>query len=153
MVNIDSKNLSITNQTKGKLTSLPFVNVVKKIKKDILGGDYILSIAFVDKTTSHTINKKYRKKDRPTNVLSFALSKTSGELLLCPAVIREEVKMKKFDKNFSELVGFLVIHGMLHLKGMQHGGTMEEAEETYYAKYFHRNRYRLRNNTSSSGRI
>ncbi len=150
-------DFSIVNKTKGKLTSLPFVNILKKIKDDILGEDYNLSIAFVEKKYSHEINKKYRKKDKPTNVLSFALTKTSGELILCPLVIREEVKIKKFDKKFPELVIFLVIHGMLHLKGMDHGGTMERREQLYCEKYdtkhFSRNRHRIRNHSSRGGRI
>ena len=55
------------------------------------------------------------EKDKPTNILSFPLTKNTGEILLCPAVIKKEVK--NFNKTFTELLGFLVIHGMLHLKG------------------------------------
>ncbi len=131
---MDTENFSIANHTKGKLTSLPFVNILKEIKDEILGTHYSLSIAFVPKKYSHEINKKYRNKDKPTNVLSFALSKTSGELILSPTVIREEVKLKKFDKNFRELVQFLIIHGMLHLKGFDHGEKMEKLEKKYLSR-------------------
>jgi probable rRNA maturation factor len=104
----------------------------EKIKQDILGKKYSLSIAYVSEEKSKEINKKYRKIDKPTNVLSFALSKNEGEIVLCKSVIKKE--LKKFDKTFPELLGFLVIHGMLHLKGMEHGPKMEKAENKYLSR-------------------
>src|SRR3989338_3313556 len=84
-----------------------------------------------------------------------SLRKDTGELVLCNAVIKKETK--KFDKTFPQLVGFLVIHGMLHLKGMRHSSTMERAEKKYCKKYgkkyFSRNRRGLRNDESRSGRV
>ena len=121
------------------------------LKNDILGKKYSLSIACVDETTSKRINKKYRNKNKPTNILSFALTKESGEIVLCPSAIKREAK--NFGKTFDEFLNFLVIHGMLHLKGMKHSSTMEEAEEKYDKKYFCRNRHRLIHDTSSRGRI
>ncbi len=123
----------------------------EKIKQDILGKRYSLSIAYVSKKKSREINKKYRKIDKPTNVLSFALSKNEGEIILCKNVIRKE--LKKFERNFEELLGFLVIHGMLHLKGMKHSSIMEKAEEKYDQKYFYRNRYGIYDNKSDRRRI
>lgn len=144
-------DFSITNKTDMHLPKMPFLD----IKNDILGPSYSLSIAFVDEKTSNKINKTYRKKDKPTNVLSFSISKNSGELVLCPALIKNESlnPEKNFGKNFSELLGFLVIHGMLHLEGMQHGSIMEKQEIKYDKKYFNRNRRGLVHNQSRSGRI
>ncbi|MFA5840804.1 MAG: rRNA maturation RNase YbeY [Candidatus Paceibacterota bacterium] len=124
------ESFSIINTTKGKLPSLPFV----KIKDDILGKNYILSLAFVDEKTSKKINKEYRKKDKPTNILSFLLHKNEGEIIMCPSVIKKEAK--NFDRNFSQFMGFLVIHGMLHLKGHEHSSIMEKLEAKYDKKYF-----------------
>ncbi len=123
------------------------------IKNDILGKDYTLSIAFVDKKKSRELNKKYRNKDKATNVLSFALRKGMGELILCSDVIKKEADSKKYGRDFDKLVGFLVIHGMLHLKGLEHSSTMEKLEEKYDKKYFSGNRRGLLYNKSSSGRI
>jgi rRNA maturation RNase YbeY len=141
------ENFSLINKTKGKLPSLPFV----QIKDDILGQNYSLSIAYVTESVSRNLNKTYRNKDRSTNVLSFNLSKHEGELVLCPAVIRREAK--NFDRTFEKFLGFLVIHGMLHLKGMDHSVTMEKRELKYDKKYFSRNRFGLGDNASHSGRI
>lgn len=141
------ENFSIINKTKGKLPSLPFLDM----KNEILGKNYSLSIALVGKKTSQALNKKYRDKDKPTNVLSFSLRKNEGELILCPDVIKRECK--NFGKTFSNFLGFLVIHGMLHLKGHEHSSTMEKAEEKYDQKYLSGNRRRLLNDQSRGGRV
>ncbi len=125
--------ISIANLTKGKLPSLPFL----LIKNEILGENYLLSIAYISKKKSKELNKTYRNKNEPTNILSFPLSKVDGEILLCPDVVKTQTK--KFDRNFRELLGYLVIHGMLHLKGMEHSSTMERSEKKYDQKYFSRN--------------
>ena len=104
----------------------------EKIKQDILGKKYSLSIAFVSEKKSREINKKYRNIDKPTNVLSFALSKDEGEILLCKDVIKKE--LKKFGMSLGQLTKFLAIHGMLHLKGMEHGAEMEKAERKYLSR-------------------
>ena len=103
------------------------------IKNDILGKDYSLSLAFIDEVTSQRLNKTYRKKDKPTNILSFPLSKTEGEILICPVVVKRE--LKKFGRTYRQLLGFLVIHGMLHLKGFSHGSTMENEERKWMKKF------------------
>lgn len=115
-----------------RIPSLPFLAV----KNDILGRTYNLSIAFVNEKTSYKINKIYRKKDKGTNILSFILSPKKGEIVLCLSIIKNEAKdeNKKFGKNYRELLLFLVIHGMLHLKGMQHGTKMEKAEKKYLSR-------------------
>ncbi|MSU44877.1 rRNA maturation RNase YbeY [Candidatus Nomurabacteria bacterium] len=127
----------------------------EKLKNDILGKQYSLSIAYVSEKKSREINKKYRNKDKATNVLSFALREDEGELVLCKSIIKKEIKNqpKKFNQTFEELLGFLVIHGMLHLKGMRHSSTMERLEKKYDKKYFGGNRRRLIDDKSRGGRI
>ncbi len=104
----------------------------KLVKNDILGREYSLSVALVAEKKSREINKKYRKKDKPTNVLSFAFSENEGEILLCPTVIKREAK--NLDRTYKEWLDFLVVHGMLHLKGMKHGALMEKAEKKYLSR-------------------
>ncbi len=120
-----TSDFSLINKTKSKIPLLPFVY----LKNKILGKRYSLSVAYIGSTKIKELNLRYRKKNKPTNILSFALTKSSGELLLCPAVIKKE--LKKFDQNLPELMTFLIIHGMLHLKGYEHGEKMEKAEKKY----------------------
>ena len=119
---------SLINKTKGKIPFLPF----EKMKNDILGKGYSLSIALVDQAISQKINWETRGKNKPTNILSFILHKNEGEIILCPVVIRHEAK--NFGKTFGQFLGFLVIHGMLHLKGLDHGKKMEKEEEKYLSR-------------------
>jgi probable rRNA maturation factor len=130
------------------------------LKNDILGKDYSLSVAYVSVEKSREINKKYRGKNRATSVLSFSLRKNFGELVLCRTVIAKEAKNS--GRTLTEWLQFLVIHGMLHLKGMTHGSTidrenMERAEkkycEKYEQKYFSGNRRGNFDDASRSGRI
>ncbi len=122
-------NLDITNKTNGKLPRLPFA----RIKEAILGPKYSLSIALVPPRESHRLNLTYRQKDKPTNVLSFPFDKTSGELVLDLKTSRADAK--NFDMTPEKFLVFLVIHGMLHLKGYDHGSTMEKEERKFLKKF------------------
>ncbi len=101
---------------------LPFVRMTRKI----LGARYELSVAFITPKRMRTLNRRYRGKDAPTDILSFALSKHSGELYLSmPDVSR---KAALFGMTTREYLGYLFIHGLLHLEGLKHGRTMEALE-------------------------
>jgi len=113
---------------------------IEKIKNEVLGKQYELSFAFISKNKIKSLNKKYRKKDEPTDILSFDLSNPSiknsgqvGEIFICPEVAK--TKAPKFGLTYKKYLIFLVIHGMLHLKGLSHGVKMERYELTHYSRY------------------
>lgn len=126
---IASDTLNIINETKGKLPRLPFLDV----KNAVLGKKYDLSIAFVSRAKSRKINKQFRDKDYATNILSFELSDTSGELIINLDCVKRDAP--QFEKSYPKFLGFLVIHGMLHLKGMAHGSIMEKLENKFSKKF------------------
>lgn len=64
------------------------------------------------------LNCVYREKDAPTNVLSFRYDGKYGEILVCPAVIRQEAKAG--GNSFQHQMTWMVVHGMLHLAGLHH---------------------------------
>ncbi|MEX2013903.1 MAG: rRNA maturation RNase YbeY [Parcubacteria group bacterium] len=103
--------------------SIPF----KRLKNTVLGKKFELSIVFADPKLSRRLNRTYRNKNKPANILSFPLSKTSGEIFIDLVTAKKE--MGKFDMPFEKFVKFLFIHALLHLKGMRHGDTMEQAEK------------------------
>ena len=103
------------------------------IKNDILGKRYSLSLTLVGKNRAQKINQITRKKDYAPNVLSFPLDTNCGEIVLCPEVARTEAKDFSLSKN--GYIAFLFIHGLLHLKGYDHGDTMEKLEKRYVSKY------------------
>lgn len=103
------------------------------MKNDILGKKYVLSLAFIGATRAQKLNKEHRKKTYVPNVLSFPLTEDAGEIFITPSVAKTEAS--KFSMSYSGYVGFLFIHALLHLKGLDHGDTMEKAEKKYCSKY------------------
>lgn len=113
----------------GKLPGLPFA----RIKRDILGETYYLSLVFAGDALTRRLNKEHREKDKPANVLSFPLSKSEGEIFL--NLRRAKKDAPHFEKSYNDFVGFLFIHSCLHLKGMRHGKKMEWEEVRLSKKY------------------
>ncbi|RKG32234.1 rRNA maturation RNase YbeY [Acinetobacter tianfuensis] len=101
-------------------------------------SDCEMGIACVDNDESHKLNLEYRKKDKPTNVLSFPSDIPDemaefldafpiGDLVICiPVVLREAV-----EQNKAPLTHFthMLVHGTLHLMGYDHETSEEDAEE------------------------
>jgi rRNA maturation RNase YbeY len=116
------ETFSIINKTKGRLPSLPFV----QIKDTVLGKKYVLNLVFVGKKTSQKLNNTYRQINKPTDILSFSLSKKEGEIFINPDKARK--KAKEFGRKYDNYLAFLFIHGLYHLKGLDHGEKMEKAE-------------------------
>ena len=108
------------NLTRQKPPHIPW----KAVAQAALGTEYELSLVFVGATKSRTLNRTYRGKDVPANVLSFPLSKTEGELFL---------NLELAKREHGALA--LFIHGLFHLKGMRHGGIMERSEKRLIQKF------------------
>lgn len=115
---------------RGTIPALPFL----PIKEKLLGKRYDLTVVFCTEQESQERNNTYRNKDYPTNILSFPLSETEGEIYLCLPVIRKDAK--KFSMTEERFLHLLLIHGCLHLKGHDHGSTMEALEAKYLQQFF-----------------
>lgn len=74
---------------------------------------------------SRILNKCYRHKNKPSNVLSFPYDLDYGEILVCPSVIRREAK--KQGNSYKYQMTWMIIHGMLHLAGIHHEGSKRAA--------------------------
>ena len=98
-----------------------------RLKNLVLGRGFELSLVFIDNKLSRHLNLIYRRKNSPANVLSFLLSRKTGEIFIDLITVKRETK--KFGMSFETLVTYLFIHGLLHLKGMRHGDTMEQTEK------------------------
>ncbi len=84
-----------------------------------------VSIRIVNENESQSLNKTYRGKDKPTNVLSFPMEIPEeldipmlGDLVICAPVVEREAKEQ--NKSPKEHWAHMVIHGMLHLQGYDH---------------------------------
>lgn len=108
-------------------------------------GPAMVSVAFVDKERIRELNKKYRKKDSATDVLSFPMSSSQpnadgttdypvdpdtgfyilGDIALC--IDAALAQSKSMGVSLQEEISFLVVHSMLHLLGYDHeSGTANE---------------------------
>ncbi len=90
----------------------------------------VASFRVVDVQEMQELNRTYRDKDRPTNVLSFPMQLPEeveiallGDLALCAPVIQEEAKQQ--NKSAESHWAHMVVHGMLHLQGFDHIETAE----------------------------
>lgn len=121
--------IEILNKTKSKAPKVPF----DVLRDEILGNKYVLSVAYVSPAEIKKINNAYRQKNESTNVLSITLDKNQGEILLCPQIIKKQIK--DFGLNYQKLTVLLVIHAMLHLKGYVHSSKMDKIELRLRKKY------------------
>jgi probable rRNA maturation factor len=116
-------------------------DIVKKTAEvEKLIGDIEVSITIVDEKRIQEINKEYRDKDQPTDVISFALNEQSedelkvvlhpempnilGDIIISASHVHKQAE--EYSHSFERELGFLTVHGMLHLLGYDH---MTEAEE------------------------
>ena len=93
----------------------------KENKKDIE-----LSIALVGQGRMRKLNKKYRKKNKVTDVLSFQYN-NSGEIAVCLREVKKNAK--KTNIIFEEELARVLLHGLLHLLGYDHEKSKIEAEK------------------------
>lgn len=111
------------------MSKIPF----EQIKNAILGPKYELSLVFTTAVKIRKFNREYRGMDQPTDILSFPLSKNTGEIFICKSEAKK--MMVKFDRNYENFLAFLFIHGCVHLKGYDHGSRMEKMEKRYRNKF------------------
>jgi probable rRNA maturation factor len=77
-----------------------------------------VTVRIVGAAEGRRLNRAYRGIDRPTNVLSFAYGRRRGDVVLCHPVVAREARAQ--GKTLSAHYAHLVVHGMLHLRGMDH---------------------------------
>ena len=107
-----------------------------------LNENVSVSVIFVSDKKIHQINKEYRNIDRPTDVISFALSDYQGD----NDYVAEELgdifisvdaakrQAKEYEHSEKREICFLFTHGLLHLNGFDHQTKEEEKEMIKYQK-------------------
>jgi probable rRNA maturation factor len=89
-----------------------------------------LSVRIVGFARSRSLNARYRRKDKPTNVLSFAGAGLApdgrfflGELVICAPVVALEARDQH--KSLAAHWAHMTVHGVLHLQGFDHERAAE----------------------------
>ena len=124
-----SKTFRINNQTKAKLPRLAFVHM----KEAVLGTEYDLTLHIVSKSKIQALSNTYRKIDKATDILSFPISESEGEMFINIEETKKEAL--NFNKTYPDFLALLFIHGLTHLKGMDHGSTMERIEARFRKQF------------------
>lgn len=121
-------NLDIRNFTRSKPPVFPFAKAAAAVLPD-----WEISLVFAGETRAQSLNIQLRDKDYVPNILSYVSGKKSGEIIICPAVAKKQAA--SYGLSYPHMVGFLFIHGLLHLKGMPHGATMERRERETLSQF------------------
>lgn len=125
-----------------------------------------VSLLFVDEATIASLNERFLAKEGPTDVLSFPIENESdrsgrspdeggtgpgsleptgrllllGDVVICPAVAARNAV--DHGVSFDDEIALLVVHGILHLLGMDHevdeeAGRMEQREQQLLSRFYH----------------
>ena len=144
-INVFSENIN----EKYDIKERKFINIAKKVMKFYLsevfdksclaGEDFntiTFDILYTDSIKTHEINREYRKKDYPADIITFAIFADSeekfvfdgeinlGEIVIALDKVEEEAAKK--GTTFDYELSFLISHGILHLLGFDH-----QTEEDY----------------------
>lgn len=108
-------------------------NILKGEKEDFEDKVYYVSLLLTNNDTIHEINKTYRNKDMPTDVISFAYNETEnisagmeivGDIVISMDKVKEQAEA--FGHSKEREFYYLLTHGMLHILGYDH---MEDEEQ------------------------
>lgn len=116
----------LTVQYAVKTSRLPSPGQVRRWARAALERDARITVRIVGSREARGLNRRFRRKDRPTNVLSFTLQnapRLEGDLALCAPLIAREARAQH--KAQAAHYAHLVVHGVLHLQGHDHATARE----------------------------
>jgi len=117
--------ISLHNQTEENISEIK--DLMKSIFKNVKEKKN-MQVIFVTQDAIHELNKTYRQMDKPTDVLSFINDDAEDNSLGDVFISIEQAKKQAIDygHSFEREIGFLAVHGYLHLKGFDHHTEAEE---------------------------
>ena len=103
---------------------------VTRCIRHALALDAEITVRIVSEEEGRELNKSYRQKDYPTNVLTFDYAQepvVMADLVLCAPVVAREAKEQ--GKTLAAHYAHLLVHGALHAQGWDHETSKADAEE------------------------
>lgn len=100
-------------------------------QKILAKGSREIQVVFVEAKQIRQLNHRYRGRNKPTDILSFAGTGDGdlGELVLCGEIL--EKQSREHNLSFQEELGYMLIHGILHLLGYEHEKGGVEARRMF----------------------
>ncbi len=132
---LPAAKLALSLQVATRSRGLPRTAQLRRWAQAALKGPAEVCLRIVTERECQRLNRVYRRKDRPTNVLAFRYDGSSrglcGDIVLCAPVIRSEARAQ--GKTLLAHYAHLTVHALLHLQGYDHERTrdakiMESAE-------------------------
>ena len=115
-------SLAIQYATEG--SDLPARPLLRRWLKAALERNTAVTLRFVGADEARALNRRYRRRNVPTNVLAFVYDDgCGGDIVLCAQVLRREARQQ--NKTLVAHCAHLVVHGMLHLQGYDHHRTAD----------------------------
>lgn len=149
---MDAQVFAADEQTAQPVETMRWIRLAEAVLSDQGVGDAEVSILFVDETAMSDLNKRFLGRDGPTDVLAFPIDEDPGEggrspdsggsgpgcnaepseapSLLGDVVICPEMAYRNAPEHagtYEDEIALLIVHGLLHLMGMDHDDD-EEAE-------------------------
>ncbi|MDQ3186201.1 MAG: rRNA maturation RNase YbeY [Pseudomonadota bacterium] len=139
--------LKLTTQYAIHPGGVPIRPQFRKWVKAALMQDAEIVLRIVDETEGLSLNRDFRGRDYATNVLTFVYSNVrplSGDIVLCAPVVEKEARQQH--KNLTAHYAHLMVHGVLHLQGYDHGNdtaaaVMEQLETQIMIRLGHNDPY------------
>ena len=142
--------LYFTNEQDKVKISFKIRSLIKKAVKETLTEEKFeypaeISVSFVDNQKIHELNREYREKDRPTDVLSFPMwekeelsdgsaldghAVTLGDIII--SAEKAQAHAEEYGHSIEREITFLSVHSTLHLLGYDH--EISEEDEKYMNK-------------------
>jgi len=106
-------------------------NVVQSALLSLTAAPTEITLRFVNAEEGRILNRDYRGKDYPTNVLTFAYHEhseemTQADIILCTDVLQHEAESQ--NKSILDHAVHLIVHGVLHAQGYDHENDDEAVE-------------------------
>ncbi len=116
--------IKVHNLTKNQINE----GFIKEISRKVLKGEgkeENISLAFIGPGRMRELNKRYRGKNRVTDVLTFG--EDLKEIVICLSEVKKNAR--RFKSSFNKELALVLVHGILHLLGYDHEKPDKEAEK------------------------
>jgi len=127
-------------QRASRAAHIPSDLLLRRWARAALAGPAQVTLRYVAEAEGRRLNRQYRGKDYATNVLTFVYQDEplAGDVVICAPVVAREAKDQRKDVRAHH--AHLVVHGLLHLQGMDHersaraAAAMERRERAILAR-------------------
>jgi probable rRNA maturation factor len=139
--------IEVNNLADVKIGLIRFKEIAEKILEKEKREKIDLFVSFVNSEKIKRLNIKYRKKNKPTDVLSFTYKDLlgrspwgeAGEIIICPEIVKKN--SKETGAKFESELARVFMHGILHILGYDHEKKEQDAQimekkQNYYFNLF-----------------